>query len=157
MNNDNINTPRRIDTDLTAAYLRAVQQEIETADKTIADLLAREHDWASLDKDLYLKDKEIESLKAEIEQLVVNRDYYKVTNQELVNELTNQKSAYAELLEENTTIKNQSPSAEWHPATETPINDERVIVRTDEGLTFMFESCNGKWPKWVEKWMYIPQ
>lgn len=120
MGNNEINTkPRRIDTDLTAAYLRAIQEELEVADQSIADLIDREHDWEELYKGLYEKDKEIETLKEQ--------------------------------------LSNQSAQVEWHPATEMPQDNQRVIVRTHDGATFMLEPVGKKWPSNIYKWMYIPQ
>lgn len=110
----------KIDTDMTASYLNAVQSEIIKANETIA----------KLESELSKRDS--------VEKAI--------------------RDAYRELLKENTSLKVSAPApAEWHPATETPQDEERVIVRTTEGATFMYEPCNGKWPKWVEKWMYIPQ
>lgn len=107
--------PHKIDTDLTAAYLRAIQQEIEEASESINMLMDKQQDWEGLYVDLQNKDKEIQNLKDEL-------DKYK-----------------------------------WHPAEQIPLNEERVIVQTKDGATFMLEPINGKWIDGVVKWMYIPQ
>lgn len=45
---------------------------------------------------------------------------------------------------------------QWYPPTEVP-PPGRYIVRHKDGATFFLEPIGGRWPKWVEKWMEIPE
>lgn len=60
--------PHKIDTVLTAAYLRAIQQEIEEASESIDMLMNKQHDWEGLYVDLQNKDNEIQNLKDELDK-----------------------------------------------------------------------------------------
>lgn len=123
----------KIDTDLTAAYLREVQRQAEKANE------------------------QIDLLNATVERLTKDKEFYITQCQELDRKL-------ATVTELNTRIAAKQEqfdlgrvaALEWHPASEVPDNNERCIVRTREGATFMYEPINGKWDKIVEKWMHIP-
>lgn len=71
--------------------------------------------------------------------------------------MTEQEQAIATLKEMriliDTAIKSIDP---WHPATEKPKDDERVIVRDYNGATYMLTPNRGIFPSKVCKWMYIP-
>lgn len=145
----------KIDTDMTASYLNAVQSEIIKANETITKLEGinneLQHDLQCSEKEVDRLRKLVDSLRENIISLETQVRGAAETNARLVsiNERLTTKMAQFDL--------GRVAGLEWHPSTESPQNDERVIVRTNEGATFMYEPCNGKWPKWVEKWMYIPQ
>ena len=123
----------KIDTDLTAAYLREVQRQAERANE------------------------QIELLSAAVDRLTKDKEFYITQCQELDKRLAMATELNTQIAAKQAqVVLGPMAGLEWHPASEVPEGDQRAIIRTREGATFMCEPINGKWPKMVAKWMYIP-